>query len=99
MAITVKKATLWRKEVDPALESWPAPSSRSRKRRRPKNAVMGYRYPGMSSRGAIRYIRSSGRSRLRPRKRPGLPDSSIPTLVVEGENPQGLGHAIAKGNC
>jgi len=96
MAITVKKATLWRKEVDnrpgilaSTLDSLSQAGADLR-------VVMGYRYPGNESKGAIELHPVTGKKQKTAAQSAGLVPSSIPTLVVERDNRPGLGHGIAK---
>jgi hypothetical protein len=96
MAVTVKKAVLWRKEVDNrpgVLASTLAPLAEARA---DLTVVMGYRFPGMESQGAIEVYPVSGKKVTDAASAAGLQASAIPTLVVEGDNRPGLGHAIAK---
>jgi hypothetical protein len=96
MAITVKRATLWRKEVDNhpgMLASTLEPLSEAGA---DLHVVMGYRYPGTENRGAIEVHPVSGKKSTTAAQTAGLAPSSIPTLVVEGDNRSGLGHTIAK---
>jgi hypothetical protein len=96
MAITVKRATLWRKEVENhpgMLASTLEPLSEAGA---DLHVVMGYRYPGSENRGAIEVHPVSGKKSTTAAQTAGLAASSIPTLVVEGDNRPGLGHTIAK---
>ncbi len=56
---------------------------------------MVYRYPGGENRAAIELYPVSGRKSAAAAQTAGLAPSSISTLVVEGDNRPGLGHAIA----
>ncbi|MGD0074485.1 MAG: hypothetical protein ABSD31_09100 [Candidatus Binataceae bacterium] len=96
MAVTVKKATLWRKEVENrpgelanTLETLVAAGADLK-------VVMGYRYGPGESKAAIELYPVTGRKALAAAKQAGLSGSAIPTLVVEGDDKPGLGHAIAK---
>ena len=96
MAVTVKKAVLWRKEVDNrpgVLASTLAPLAEARA---DLKVVMGYRFPGMESQGAIEVYPVSGKKVTDAASAAGLQASAIPTLVVEGDNRPGLGHAVAE---
>ncbi len=96
MAITVKKATLWRKEV----ENRPGELANTLEPLVGAGAdlkvVMGYRYGPGESKAAIELYPVAGRKALAAAKQAGLSGSAIPTLVVEGDDKPGLGHAIAK---
>ena len=96
MAVTVKKAIVWRKEIDNRpgmLANILGPLSEAGT---DLQVVMAYRYPEGADRAAIELYPLSGRKPLAAAKAAGLAQSSIPTLLVQGDNRQGLGHAIAK---
>lgn len=96
MPISVKKITLWRKEVDnkpgalaATLEPFAASGANLQ-------VVMGYRFPGNESKAAIEVFPVAGRTDMKAAREAGLESSAIPTLLVEGDNRPGLGHAIAQ---
>ncbi len=96
MAVTVKKAILWRREVDNSpgtLASILQPLSEAGA---DLQVVMAYRYPAGENRAAIELYPVSGRKSAAAAQTAGLAPSSISTLVVEGDNRSGLGHTIAK---
>ncbi len=96
MAVTVKKAVLWRKEIDNRpgmLADILGPLSEAGA---DLQVVMAYRYPGGTDTAAIELHPVSGRKSIAAAKGAGLAQSSVPTLLVQGDNRQGLGHAIAK---
>lgn len=96
MAITVKSITLWRRDVaneSGALARTLEPLAREGADLR---VVMGYRYPGEEGHAAIELFPVSGRKATAAAQGAGLSASSIPTLLVEGENRAGLGYAIAR---
>lgn len=96
MAITVKKITLWRKEVDNksgALAETLAPLAQARA---DLQVVMGYRYPGEQGKAAIELHPVAGKKATEAAHAAGLVASSIPTLLVQGDDRPGLGHAMAK---
>jgi hypothetical protein len=95
MAVTVKKAVLWRKEIDHRpgmLANTLEPLSEAGA---DLQVVMAYRYPGGTHRAAIELHPVSGRKSTAAAKRAGLSPSPIPALV-QGDNRRGLGHALAK---
>ena len=57
---------------------------------------MGYRYPGDQGKAAIELHPVSGKKAIEAAQSAGLAASSIPTVLVQGDNRSGLGHAIAK---
>jgi hypothetical protein len=96
MAVTVKAITLWRQEVEnkpgilaKALEPFAAGST-------DLQVVMGYRYPANKAKGAIELYPITGKKLNKVAEAAGLSASSIPTLLIEGDNKPGLGHAIAQ---
>jgi hypothetical protein len=96
MAVTVKKAVLWRKEIDNRpgmLANILGPLAEAGA---DLQVVMAYRYPGGTDTAAIELHPVSGRKSITVAKAAGLAQSPIPTLLVQGDNRQGLGHAIAK---
>jgi predicted amino acid-binding ACT domain protein len=58
--------------------------------------VMGYRHPGDESKAAIEVCPVTGKKSLTAARAAGLAASSIPTLLVEGDNQPGLGSAISQ---
>src|ERR1700739_5169435 len=96
MAVTVKKAILWRKEIDNRsgmLADILGPLSEAVA---DLQVVMAYRYPGSTDTAAIELHPVSGRKPIMAAKAAGLAQSSIPTLLVQGDNRRGLGHDITK---
>ena len=96
MAVTVKKAVLWRKEIDNRpgmLASMLAPLAEAGA---DLQVVMGYRFPGGTDKAAIELHPVSGRKSTAAAKKAGLAASPILALLVQGDNRRGLGHALAK---
>jgi len=96
MAVSVKKAILWRREVD----SHPGMLADTLQLLSEAGAdlqvVMAYRYPGGENKAAIELHPVSGKKSVAAAQTAGLAPSSISTLQVEGDNRPGLGYAIAK---
>ena len=97
MAITVKKITLWRKEVTNSpgiladvLEPLAAAGANLR-------VVMGYTFPGQSDRAAIELYPVAGKKVTDAAHGAGLEASPIPCLLVEGDDRAGLGAEMARG--
>lgn len=95
MAITVKPITLWRRELQnkpgvlaDTLEPFATGGA-------DLQVVMGYRYPGHEEKAAIELYPIANRKLVTAAENAGLKASSIPTLLVEGDNKPALGHAIA----
>lgn len=96
MAISVKKATLWRTEVENkpgALSSVLAPLAEAGV---DLQVVMGYRYPDEKNKAAVQVCTVSGKKATTAASKAGLAASDIPTLLVQGDNRPGMGHAIAQ---
>jgi len=96
MAVTVKKATLWRKEVENRPGELASTLEPLVGAGADLKVVMGYRYGPGESKAAIELYPVAGRKALAAAHQAGLSASTIPTLVVEGDDKPGLGHAIAK---
>src|SRR5260370_16849200 len=96
MAITLKKITLWRKEVDNKPGALADTLALLAEARTDLQAVMGYRYPGDQGKAAIELHPVSGKKVIKAAQLAGLAPSSIPTVLLQGHNRPGLRHAIAK---
>jgi hypothetical protein len=96
MAVTVKRITLWRSEV----ENKPGMLAQTLKpladARASLQVVMAYRFPGEPTRGAIELSPVSGKKSQAAAKTAGLDRSSIPTLLAMGDDRSGLGSEIAE---
>jgi len=95
MAVSVKRIVLWRKEI----ENKPGALARALASLASAGAdlhvVMGYRYPGDETKGAIELCPVTGKKSVIAAQEAGLSASPIPALIVEGDNRAGLGHAIS----
>lgn len=96
MAITLKKITLWRKEVDNKPGALADTLALLAQARTDLQAVMGYRYQGDQGKAAIELHPVSGKKAIEAARSAGLAASPIPTVLVQGDNRPGLGHTIAK---
>jgi len=95
MAITVKKITLWRREVEDrsgALASVLEPLAGAGA---DLQILMGYRLPGSSS-AAVELYPVSGKKHTSAAQAAGLSAATIPTLLVQGDDRPGLGRDFAK---
>jgi len=96
MPVTVKHITLWRTEV----ENKPGVLARTLEALAAAGAdlhvVMGYRYPGGGEKAAIEVYPVASKKSVAAAQAAELSASSIPTLLVEGDNKPGLAHAVAK---
>jgi hypothetical protein len=96
MAVTVKKVTLWRTEVENkpgALSRVLAPLAEAGA---DLQVVMGYHYHGVPDSAVIEVSPVSGRKATTAAGKVGLKATAVPTLLVQGDNKAGLGHTIAQ---
>ena len=97
MPVTVKKVALWRRELDNrpgALAGILEPLVRAGA---DFQVAMGYRFPGNETRAAVELAPVTGKKSAAAAQQAGLEPSSIPTLVVSGDDRPGLGYALAQG--
>jgi hypothetical protein len=97
MPVTVKKVALWRRELDNrpgALAEILEPLVRAGA---DFQVAMGYRFPGNETRAAVELAPVTGKKSAAAAQQAGLQPSSIPTLVVSGDDRPGLGYALAQG--
>jgi hypothetical protein len=96
MALSVKKATLWRKEVGNApgvLADVLSPLAQAGANLR---VVMGYALPGDPSRAVIEVFPITGKKATAAATANGLAASTIACLLVEGDDRPGLGARMAR---
>lgn len=96
MAVTVKSISLWRKDVENEVGALARTLEPLTKARTNLQVVMGYRYPGEGGRAAIELYPVAGKKATDVASQAGLSASSIPTLLVEGDDKPGLGLAITQ---
>jgi predicted amino acid-binding ACT domain protein len=98
MAVTVKRISLWRTDVDNRpgiLAGVLEPLAQGGADLR---LVMGYRFPNAPEHAAIEVYPVSGRKVTAAAEQAGLAEArQIPCLLVEGDNRPGLGAAMARG--
>ncbi len=96
MPVKVKSITLWRREV----ENRPGALARTLEpvagAGGDLQVVMAYRYPGAENRAAIELYPVTGKKATAAAQAAGLSATSIPTLLVEGDNKPGMGAAITR---
>jgi hypothetical protein len=95
MPVTVKSISLWRKEVQNQVGTLAQTLEPVTKAGANLRVLMGYRYPGDGTRAAIELYPVAGKGVTDAAAEAGLEASSIPTLLVEGDDKPGLGLAIA----
>ena len=96
MAVSIKKVTLWRTEVENkpgVLCSVLGPLAEAGA---DLQVVMGYRYSGDGNKAAIEVAPVSGRKSTAAASKAGLSAAGTAALLVQGDNRPGLGHAIAR---
>jgi hypothetical protein len=96
MAVSVKKIVLWRKEAENRpgiLANALAPLANAGT---DIHVVMAYRFPGQESKAAIELYPVAGRKSVNAANEVGFSASSIPALLVEGDNRAGLGYTTAQ---
>ena len=96
MPVTVKTISLWRKEVENQVGALAHTLEPIAKARANLRVLMGYRNPGNETRAVIELYPVSGKKVTAAAAEAGLEASSIPTLLVEGDDRPGLGRAIAE---
>jgi hypothetical protein len=96
MALTVKRITLWRREVENqpgvlagTLEPLAAAGASFR-------VVMGYRFPEARERAAIELFPVAGTRATRAAEAAGLAPYNLPVLLVEGDDRPGLGAGVGR---
>ncbi len=96
MPVAVKNISLWRKEVDNQVGTLAHTVEPVVKAGANLHVLMGYRYPGEGTKAAIELYPIAGKKVSAAASGAGLSASSIPTLLIEGDNKPGLGLAIAQ---
>ena len=95
MAVSVKPITLWRRELQDrpgALAESLGPLADDRVSIK---VLMAYRFPGEPGRAAVELFPVTGRRAVAAAERAGFGSSSIPALLVEGEDAPGLGARLS----
>jgi hypothetical protein len=96
MPVTVKRITLWRKEIDNQTGTLAEALQPIAKAGADLQVVMGYRYPGEGAKAAVEVYPITNQRVMARANDAGLAASSIPTLLVQGDNKAGLGHLVAQ---
>ena len=86
MAVTVKSISLWRKEAENRTGLLAQTLEPLAKAGADLGVVPGYRLPGNDAKAAIEVYPVSGNKVTAAAAATGLTASSIPTLLVEGDN-------------
>lgn len=96
MAVTVRKITLWRMEVENrpgVLAGILGPLAAAGAN---LQVVMAYRYPGNETRAAIEVYPVATKKVEVAAQAAGMSAVTIPTLLVQGDDRPGLGHAVGQ---
>ncbi len=96
MALKVKRITLWRKELENKTGTLAGTLEPLAKTGADLQLVMGYRYPGESTKAAVELYPIGSKKATQAAQSAGLLASTIPVLVIEGDDRPGLGHGIAQ---
>src|SRR5215469_7334284 len=96
MPVTVKNISLWRKEVENRVGTLAHTLEPVTKAGTNLQILMGYRYPGEGTKAAIELYPVAGKKATAAVSEAGLSATSIPTLLIEGDDRPGLGLAIAQ---
>lgn len=96
MPVTVKSISLWRKEAENKTGLLAQTLEPLAKAGADLGVVMGYRLPGHEAEAVIEVYPVSGKKVAAAAAEIGLSTTSIPTLLVEGDNRPGLAHKIAQ---
>jgi len=96
MPVTVKNISLWRKEIENQVGTLAHTLEPVSKAGAKLQVLMGYRYEGGGTKAAIELYPIAGKKVTAAAAEAGLSASSIPTLLVEGDDKPGLGFAIAQ---
>ncbi len=96
MAVTVRKITVWRTEVDNRTGALAQMLEALSVARGSLDVVMGYRIPGQDERAVIEVWPVSGKKMSQAAEAVGLRPSETPTLLVTGDDRPRLGHSMAR---
>jgi len=96
MAVTVKKITLWRCEAENQPGALAATLEQPAAAGADFRVMMGYKHPTIAGKAAIEVYPVAGKKVTAAAAAAGLGAAAIPTLLVEGDNRAGLGHAMAQ---
>ena len=99
MAVSIRKVTLWRTEVEHrpgALSALLEPLAAAGA---DLQIVMGYRIPGQKDRAVVEVAPISTRKVAQAAERGGLTPGGAPTLLVIGDNRPGLANRIARARA
>lgn len=96
MAVTVKRITLWRKELENKAGTLAGTLEPLAKAGADLQIVMGYRNPGDNTKAVVELYPVGSKKTTQAAQGAGLTASTISALFVAGDNRPGLGHCIAQ---
>src|ERR1700757_82155 len=96
MPVKVKRITLWRKELENRAGTLAGTLEPLANAGADLQVVMGYRYPGDSMKAAVELYPIGNKKATQAAMGAGLAASTIPALMVEGDNRAGLGHRMTQ---
>jgi hypothetical protein len=96
MPVTVKRITLWRKEIENRAGTLAGTLEPLAKAGADLQIVMGYRFPNEHAKAAVELYPVGNKKSTQAAQGAGLAASGIPVLLVEGDNRPGLGHSISQ---
>lgn len=95
MAVTVKKITLWRREIEDRPGSLARVLAPVAEAGASLQVVMAYRYPEPAGRAAVELAPVTGRKPTAAAQGAGLGPSAIGALLVQGDDRPGLGSSLS----
>ena len=96
MPVTVKRITLWRKELENKAGTLAGTLEPLAKAEADLQIVMGYRFPNEHEKAAVELYPVANKKSTQAAEGAGLAPSGIPVVLVVGDNRAGLGHRIAQ---
>lgn len=96
MPVTVKSIVIWRKEIDNQVGALARTLEPLQKAGADLQVVMAYRYPGNEEKAAVEVYPISSKKLTTAASKTGLTASSIPAVLVEGDNKPGLAYSVAQ---
>jgi hypothetical protein len=96
MPVQVKRITLWRKELENRAGSLASTLQPVAKAGTDLEIVMGYCYPGDRTKAAVELYPVANKKAMAAAQSAGLTASTVPAVLVQGDNRPGMGHAITK---
>ena len=96
MALTVKRITLWRREIENQPGTLAATLEPLAAAGANLQVVMGYRFPETTTRAAIEVYPVAGKKTTAAAEQAGLAPVGLACLLVEGDDRPGLGARLAR---